>query len=277
MLTAQDKMSSEVPKPRIPDITFTSKDFETKVPNLNDLVVILVTTGTLLIRKVLLDQGSSVDVMFLSTFKKMQLNEKVLQPSSGELVGFSGERVPVTGRPSLKAFGAIVSTIHLCVKFCSEEGTIAIVYSDIKEARQCYNVGLKMNQAPMTRTNSVYNTNDIPELAKLDPRVNHDQRPTPIDDLKKILSFVDAYSGYNQILMHPSDEDKIAFITDHGNFYYKVMPFGLKNAGATYQRLMDNAFQKQIGKNMEVYVDDIVVKLDTQESIWLTLKKSSAN
>nr|KYP73872.1 Transposon Ty3-I Gag-Pol polyprotein [Cajanus cajan] len=78
-----------------------------------------------------------------------------------------------------------------------------------------------------------------------------------------ILSFLDAYSGYNQIRMHPQDEDKIAFITDSANYCCRVMPFGFKNAGATYQRLMDKIFRNQIGHNMEVYVDDMVVKSAT--------------
>ena len=50
----------------------------------------------------------------------------------------------------------------------------------------------------------------------------------------EILSFMDAYSGYNQILMHPADEEHTSFITDRGLYCYKVMPFGLKNVGATY-------------------------------------------
>nr|KYP60058.1 Transposon Ty3-I Gag-Pol polyprotein [Cajanus cajan] len=74
------------------------------------------------------------------------------------------------------------------------------------------------------------------------------------------FSFLDAYSGYNQIKMHPADEEKTAFITESANFCYKVMPFGLKNAGATFQRLMDKVFQGQIGRNIEIYVDDMVVK-----------------
>nr|KYP62828.1 Retrovirus-related Pol polyprotein from transposon 17.6 [Cajanus cajan] len=60
--------------------------------------------------------------------------------------------------------------------------------------------------------------------------------------------------------MHPQDEEKTTFITDSANYCYQVMPFGLKNAGATYQRLMNKVFQHQIGRNMEVYVDDMVVK-----------------
>ncbi|KAM2262967.1 hypothetical protein ACFXTI_044344 [Malus domestica] len=76
----------------------------------------------------------------------------------------------------------------------------------------------------------------------------------------ELLSFMDAYSGYNQILMNPPDQEHIAFTTDRGLYYYKVMPFGLKNAGATYQRLVNSMFAKLIGKIMEVYVDDMLVK-----------------
>ncbi|KAK0585343.1 hypothetical protein LWI29_027080 [Acer saccharum] len=74
------------------------------------------------------------------------------------------------------------------------------------------------------------------------------------------LSFMDAYSGYNQIKMHKPDEEKTSFTTDQGLYCYTVMPFGLKNAGVTYQRLINKMFAKQIGKNMEVYVDDLLTK-----------------
>uniref|UniRef100_A0A804JHV5 Flavin-containing monooxygenase n=1 Tax=Musa acuminata subsp. malaccensis TaxID=214687 RepID=A0A804JHV5_MUSAM len=74
------------------------------------------------------------------------------------------------------------------------------------------------------------------------------------------LSFMDAFSGYNQIRMAPEDQEHTAFITNQGVYFYKVMPFGLKNAGATYQRAVNKAFAHQIGRNMEVYVDDMIVK-----------------
>nr|KYP60510.1 Transposon Ty3-I Gag-Pol polyprotein [Cajanus cajan] len=74
------------------------------------------------------------------------------------------------------------------------------------------------------------------------------------------LTFLDVYSGYNQIRMHPRDEDKTTFVTESANYCYQVMSFGLKNAGATYQRFMDKIFHEQIGKNMEIYVDNMVVK-----------------
>ena len=76
----------------------------------------------------------------------------------------------------------------------------------------------------------------------------------------ELLSFMDAFSGYNQINMDPSDQEKTSFVTGQGTYCYQVMPFGLKNAGATYQRLVNKMFQKQIGAFMEVYIDDMLVK-----------------
>ncbi|CAL8175328.1 unnamed protein product [Prunus armeniaca] len=80
-----------------------------------------------------------------------------------------------------------------------------------------------------------------------------------------LLSFLDAYSGYNQIFMHLEDQAHTSFITDRGLYYYKVMPFGLKNAGATYQRLVNGIFAPLIGNTMEVYVDDMLVKSRTTD------------
>ncbi|RVW25560.1 Retrovirus-related Pol polyprotein from transposon 17.6 [Vitis vinifera] len=88
-----------------------------------------------------------------------------------------------------------------------------------------------------------------------------------------MLSFLDAFSGYHQIPMSPDDEEKTAFITPHGLYCYKVMPFGLKNAGATYQRLMTKIFKPLIGRSVEVYIDDIVVKSKTREQHILHLQE----
>ena len=72
---------------------------------------------------------------------------------------------------------------------------------------------------------------------------------------------MDAYSSYNQIRMHEPDHIKTIFVTDRGLNCYKVMPFGLKNAGVTYQRLVNRIFANQIGKTIKVYVDDMLVKI----------------
>ena len=74
------------------------------------------------------------------------------------------------------------------------------------------------------------------------------------------ISFLDAFQGYHQIPLALEDQEKTAFMTLVGNYHYKVMPFGLKNAGSTYQRMMTRMFEPQLGKVIEVYIDDIVVK-----------------
>ena len=76
----------------------------------------------------------------------------------------------------------------------------------------------------------------------------------------KMVSFLDAFSGYHQIPMHPSDAEKTSFITPHGLYYYNVMPFSLKNVGAIYQRLVTKIFRLLLGSTMEVYIDDMLVK-----------------
>uniref|UniRef100_A0A2N9F210 RNase H type-1 domain-containing protein n=1 Tax=Fagus sylvatica TaxID=28930 RepID=A0A2N9F210_FAGSY len=87
-------------------------------------------------------------------------------------------------------------------------------------------------------------------------------------------SFMDAFSGYNQIQMEEEDQEKTAFITSRGLFCYKAMPFGLKNAGATYQRLVNKMFHDQIGRNVEVYVDDMLVKSKENEDHLTDLKET---
>ena len=74
------------------------------------------------------------------------------------------------------------------------------------------------------------------------------------------MSFLDAYSDYNQIPMNPEDRIHTAFVTQKDLFFYRVTLFGLKNAGATYQHLMNKMFTKQLGKIIEVYIDDMVIK-----------------
>ena len=76
----------------------------------------------------------------------------------------------------------------------------------------------------------------------------------------ELLSFLDAYSGYHQIKMKESDQLAASFITPFGMYCYVTMPFGLRNAGATYQWCMLHVFGDHIGRNVEAYVNDIIVK-----------------
>ena len=94
------------------------------------------------------------------------------------------------------------------------------------------------------------------------------------------MSFLDAFQGYHQIPLILDDQEMIAFITPIGNYHFKVMPFGLKNAGTTYQRMMTRMFKLQLGKNIEIYTDDMVVKskaeskhVNVLENIFAILRK----
>ena len=109
---------------------------------------------------------------------------------------------------------------------------------------------------------------DFRNLNKACPK---DKFPLPNIDLlvnsatrnSKFL-FMDGYNGYNQICMSAKDAEKTAFRTLIKNFYYIVMPFGLKNAGATYRQTMATIFYDMMHREMEDYVDDIVVKSKTK-------------
>ena len=119
---------------------------------------------------------------------------------------------------------------------------------------------------------------DFTDLNKACPK---DSFPLPrIDQLvdsivgHRLLTFMDAFSGYNQIMMDETNQEKTSFITSKGLFCYKVMPFGLKNVGATYQRLMNKMFRNQIGRNVEVYIDDMLVKTKDEANHLEDLKET---
>lgn len=93
--------------------------------------------------------------------------------------------------------------------------------------------------------------------------------PFPIPKIDKLvdatyghprMSFLDVFQGYHHITLAPGDEEKTFFISLEGNYHYTFMPFGLKNAVVTYQRMVTWMFRLQIGKTMEVYIDEMVVK-----------------
>jgi Reverse transcriptase (RNA-dependent DNA polymerase). len=112
---------------------------------------------------------------------------------------------------------------------------------------------------------------DYTDLSKACPK---DPFPLPrIDQIVDstagcdLLCFLDAYSGYHQIRMAREDEEKTAFITPVGTFCYTTMPFGLKNAGPTFQRMTRITLSNQIGRNVEAYVDDLVIKTCHQNTL----------
>lgn len=100
-------------------------------------------------------------------------------------------------------------------------------------------------------------TNDFP-LLHIDVLVDNTAQ-------RSVFYFMDTFSGYNQIKMVPVDMEKTTFITPWGTYCYKVMPFGLKNVGATYQRATVTLFHDMIHKEIEVYVDYMIAKSKTED------------
>jgi hypothetical protein len=92
-----------------------------------------------------------------------------------------------------------------------------------------------------------------------------------------LLCFLNCYSGYHQIALNPDDEDKRTFITPNGNYYYKVMTFGLKNASVTYQKAIQKCLNSQIWKNIEAYIDDLVIKTAEEDQLITDLVETFSN
>ena len=118
---------------------------------------------------------------------------------------------------------------------------------------------------------------DFRNLNKASPK---DDFPLPHIDMlvdsiagHAMLSFMDGFSGYNQIMMAPEDREKTSFITEWGTYCYRVMPFELENAGATYQRAATTLFHDMMHRDVEVYVDDMIVKSRDRVDHWATLER----
>ena len=411
-------------------ITFSDSDLEGCQHPHDDPLVIQVVVANKVIHRVLIDNGSSADIIFASAFDKMGIGREKLEPVSTHLRGFSGEKVLLVGsiqlvltlgdppcqatttarflvvdapfaynmllsRPFINAIKAIPSAYHLMIKFPTISG-VGMVQGDQRMARECYSASMKKKAVdniyldeldmrdevharpePLEELESVLLDDDPEHLAYIGSKLTKDLRnsltnflrqnkdvfawkqadmggidptvithrlnvspsfkpvkqkrrslaperqkaineevgkllqageireveypewlanvvlvkkangkwPLCIDftDINRacpkdsfplswidlivdltvdheLLSFIDAFFGYNQINIDPVDQEKTSFITGQGTYCYRVMPFRLKNVGATYQRLVNNMFQKQIGTTMEVYIDDMLVK-----------------
>uniref|UniRef100_A0A2N9HAB0 Uncharacterized protein n=1 Tax=Fagus sylvatica TaxID=28930 RepID=A0A2N9HAB0_FAGSY len=366
--------------PRLEDlpITFTEEDARKVVHPHDDALVVTLEIAGYSTRRVLIDNGSSADIIYLTAFQQMRIGKDQLRPIETPLVGFAGTSVyplgiislqiiagtypkqatkrveflvvdcpsaynVIIGRPTLNRLRAVTSTYHLLVRFPTEHG-IGEMKGDQAIARECYlnfcnekrktRIGTTMpaeirgSIVQFLRENAdvfAWSHEDMPgmqpswrkvdklltagfirevyypewlanvvmvkkpngkwrmcvDFTDLNKACPKDSYPLPrIDQLvdstagHKLLSFMDAFSGYNQIRMEEEDQEKTAFITSRGLFCYKVMPFGLKNAGATYQRLVNKMFHDQIGRNVEVYVDDMLVKSKENEDHLKDLKET---
>ncbi|XP_031096983.1 uncharacterized protein LOC116001234 [Ipomoea triloba] len=222
--TNSEKRSKQEP------IVFTDRDLPSTGDCATEALVVTIDINGVDVQRVMVDMGSSVNVMYLDVFRKLQLDRSELTPVRTPLSGFTGAmihpegviRVPVEvgtaprvlravmefvvvdlacvqpvilGIPGISQLGAIISMPHLCMKFQMPAWRMCIYYTDL-----------------------------------------------------------------NKVMIAEEDEAKTAFITPDNLYCYRVMPFGLRNAGATYQRMVNALFGDLIGKTMEAYIDDMLVK-----------------
>ncbi|KAJ9546290.1 hypothetical protein OSB04_018833 [Centaurea solstitialis] len=350
-------------------ITFDKDDTQGVHHKHHDALVIQLTIGNCSTKRILIDRGSSTNVIFADTLKVMGIERSEIVRRSTTLIGFNGDPMNtlgeiilpifakginkqtkfnvvdcqsaynvILGRPWIHEMKAIPSTYHQKIKFPSPWG-IQEIASENKEHSDCFAwshedmVGIdpnvishKLNVDPTFKPikrkrrkfaperNKVIN-NEVDNLLKtgkirevkypewlanvvvvqkkngkwrvcidftdLNKACPKDPFPLPHIDAMvdataghELLTFMDAYSRYNQILMHTDDQEKTAFMTDKGIYCYKVMPFGLKNAGSTYQRLVNMMFKKHLGRTMEVYIDDMLVKSERSIDHVAHLKQS---
>uniref|UniRef100_A0A2N9ESE9 Integrase catalytic domain-containing protein n=1 Tax=Fagus sylvatica TaxID=28930 RepID=A0A2N9ESE9_FAGSY len=337
---ADDKVTEKKPKLEDLPITFTEEDARKVFHPHDDALVVTLEIAGYSTRRVLIDNGSFADIIYLTAFQQMKIGKDQLRPIETPLVGFAGTSVyplgvislqivagtypkqatkkvdflvvdcpsaynVIVGRPTLNRLRAVTSTYHLLVRFPTENG-IGEMRGDQAMARECYLTSIStepIHQTLIVEERSRQATDGrlhkgslLPGMAcqrgdgqKIHGKMANVCRlhgfkqsyPLPrIDQLvdsttgHKLLSFMDAFSGYNQIQMTEEDQEKTAFITSRGLFCYKAMPFGLKNAGATYQRLVNKMFHDQIGRNVEVYVDDILVKNKKDDDHLADLKET---
>ncbi|XP_071939264.1 uncharacterized protein [Coffea arabica] len=264
------------------EITFGSRDAVPLASGNHEPVVIDVVTSNYRVKKMYVDQGSAVDILFHRVFKELGLEDRQLTPVRTPLVGFTGppvnpkgmitlmvtvgqapkcRTIPVNfvvvkqqspynvflGRPALNALRAIPFSLHLSVKFPTPGG-IAEVFAWTVE------------DMPGIPTDLAVHHLNVDPCFKLVNQKKRSFTPERNEVIKKEVGKLLESRIILKIEMAEKDREKTSFITEEGTYCYRTMPFGLKNAGATYQRLVNKLFQVQIGRSMEVYVDDMIVK-----------------
>ncbi|GFY89059.1 hypothetical protein Acr_06g0009990 [Actinidia rufa] len=275
-------------------ITFSNDDLRGLHLPHDDALVVSAVIANFNVQRILIDNGSSADILFISAFEKMKIRLDKLHLFHTPLTGFGGNtthplgwiNLPITlgtephqttvwqdfivvdcpspynailGRPTLGGIKAITSTYHLKLKFSTSTGIGEIKGDQKKFAPEC----LKVIE---DEVNKLIRANVVREVHYPDWLANVVVAPQKGGKWRVCVDFTDLNKAC------PKDSfslPKIDLIVDatskhellkRGLYCYKVMPFELKNAGATYQRLVNKMFKKQIGKTMEVYIDDMLVK-----------------
>ncbi|XP_030969558.1 uncharacterized protein LOC115989820 [Quercus lobata] len=304
-------------------IGFTEEDKQGTIQPHDDALVVTLRIGGYDVKRVLVDQGSAVEIMYPDLYKGLNLKQEDLLPYDSPLVSFEGKvviprgmiRLPVqtdsevvkvnfivvnayspytaiVARPWLHTLGAVSSTLHQKVKYpsrgsggpamevnCEELEKVLVGF----DPEKFFQIGSESPPQEKSALTAILGQNldvfawDPYEAPRVDPdfichRLNVNPTVTPkrqaprrpskehtdavieeVTRLKKARAIkevfypewlVNTVVGYHQIPLAAEDQEKTAFITLVGNYHYKVMPFGLKNAESTYQRMMTKMFEQ---------------------------------
>nr|GEU94919.1 reverse transcriptase domain-containing protein [Tanacetum cinerariifolium] len=220
-----------------------------------------------MIHRMYIDSGSSMEILYEHCFNRLRPEIKSqMVPVTTSLTGFSGKTIWPLGQLRL------------------------LWNTDSISEKDTRRFGKRKGVRPPERAKAIQaEVQKLVEARIMGEVYYHDWLSNPVMDCYplpeidwKVESlcgypfkcFLDAYKGYHQIQLAEADEEKTAFHTGQGVYCYTKMSFGLKNAGATYQRLMDKAFEGQIGRNIEVYVDDLVVKSYTEAEMMRDIEET---
>uniref|UniRef100_A0A2N9H379 Reverse transcriptase domain-containing protein n=1 Tax=Fagus sylvatica TaxID=28930 RepID=A0A2N9H379_FAGSY len=207
-------------------------------------------------RQVMVDNGSSADILYLPTYQQMKLDKEKMRPMEAPLVGFTGYKIcPVC-----------LVTLPITI------GTYP------KQIRRIF--ALERNNAIMEEVDKLLTANFIREVFYPDWLANIVMVKKTNGKWRMCVDFTNLNKAYPKDsfpLPRIDQLENMSFITSKGLFCYKMMPFGLKNVGATYQRLMNRMFHDQIGKNVEVYIDDMLVKSKEEDDHLKDLEETFPN
>ncbi|XP_075654835.1 uncharacterized protein LOC142625005 [Castanea sativa] len=271
--------------------TFKDDKLGTIQPH-DDALVVTVQISGYDVKRAMIDQGSGADIMYPDLFKG-----SMGAPPSQEggstvsmdiiVVDAFSSYTTILARPWLHAMGVVASMLHVNVKYITNGRVVELVGCQ-STTRQCmvasvnhHIVELRSSEAGAIKevfylewlANTVVVKKksgkwrvcvDFTDLNKACPKAPFSI--PRIDQLVDVtfghsrMSFLDAFQGYHQIPWALSNQEKTAFLIPTGNFHYRVMPFGLKNAGSTYQKMVTRMFESRLGRNMGACIDDMVVK-----------------
>ncbi|XP_019244352.1 PREDICTED: uncharacterized protein LOC109224221 [Nicotiana attenuata] len=213
------------------DITFTEEDADSLLLPHNDTLVTSLNVSDFKIKHVLDDPRSSAKIIQWRVLEQAKLTGSII-PTTKLLVRFNLASVTTRG--------------EILLPTNTERYPLRGHRSQAKP-------GSKLPTGKVKETSTSRGQKQTLPLPNIDQMIDATAG-------HELISFLDSYSGYNQIKMNLKDREKTSFIMNFGTYCYNMMPFGLKNAEATYQRLVNKMFENQIGKIMEAYIDDMLVK-----------------